>query len=291
MRIIDFVPPVLLNVWRKHKPVRMPQSPLLKQDKSGESIVLIGNGPSLNRTIELYGDDILKRDCLVVNDFALTDYYERFKPNYYLLVDPAYFIENSTLKKTVNNLIEQIITKTSWPMLLCVPLSAKETKTVKRIGENNPQISLTYFDNTPRKLGKLTKYELWDRNLTAPPMQNCMNVSVYLALYWGYSESYLVGVDMTALEEIRVDQETNELFSIDKHFYESTAICADNGIYDKKQRRILSDEWTLHEYLYAFGKTFEGFYELSKYAEYKGLKVYNACEYSWINCFERKKLK
>lgn len=46
-------------------------------------------------------------------------------------------------------------------------------------------------------------------------------------------------------------------------------------------------------YSFALNKyqMFEYSYDLKEYADYKGLKVYNASEYSWINVFERKKLK
>ena len=129
-----------------------------------------------------------------------------------------------------------------------------------------------------------------DKNYTCPTFQNVMNVAIYLSLFWGYPETYLIGVDMSSLEDIRVDQETNELFSIDRHFYNNKDIYSDKKLFDEKRGRIRSD-WKLHEYIYAFGRMFECFYELKKYADYKGLKVYNASEYSWINVFERKKLK
>ena len=95
---------------------------------------------------------------------------------------------------------------------------------------------------------------------------------------------------MSSLEDIRVDQTTNELFSIDTHFYNNKQVYSDKKLFDAKRGRIRSD-WKLHEYIYAFGKMFENFYDLSLYAQYKGLKVYNASEYSWVNSFERKKIQ
>lgn len=290
MKIIDFVPPILLAGWRRIKPEHYPISPLLKQNMNGHSMVLMGNGPSLNRSIELYGEEIMKHDRLVVNYFAMSDYFERFKPNYYLLVDPMFYRETN-FKETARKLISTLIEKTTWPMCLCVPEHAKDSENIRRVREGNPNISLTYFDTTGRNFRRITKFEAWDRNITCPPVRNAMNVGLYLSLFWGYSETYLIGIDMTALEEIRIDQDTNELYSIDTHFYDSAKLCVDKNRYDKRNRKILSDEWTLHEYLQAFATIFEGFYELGEYAKYKRLKVYNACEYSWVNYFERRKLK
>lgn len=293
MKIFDLVPPIFLDIWRKYKakkPLLYPKSPLLEQNKQGQALILMGNGPSFAQTAEKYEKEILSHDRLVVNYFAMSDYFERFKPNYYLMVDPYHFNEDSPQKLSVEKLITRLIEKTTWPMQVCVPISAKDSNIVKRLRDNNPNISLIYFETTPRRAYYRNKYELWDKNYTMPYAQNSMNVGLYLSLFWGYSETYLVGIDMTALEELRVDQKSNELFSIDTHFYDNKKVCEDKGVYDEKSRRILSKEWTLHEYLYAYALVLEGFYELGKYAEYKGLKVYNACEYSWVNYFERKKL-
>ncbi len=291
MRIIDFVPPVILAYWRKIKPEKHAVSPLVKLHKKGQKMILIGNGPSLKQTMQLYSQEILKSDRLVVNYFAMTDYYEALRPNYYLMVDPVFFRAESSQKETVSTLIDVMIQKTEWSVMLCVPFWAKESYTIKRIKESNSNFSFAYIDTTARRVNQYSKFEMWDNNWTCPPIQNSINTAIYLSLYWEYGETYFVGVDMSALEEIRVDQETNELFSIDTHFYDSSSICKDKRLYDKQKRKILSNEWSLHEYLYAYALTFENFYELSKYAEYKGLKVYNASEYSWINCFERRKLK
>lgn len=293
MKIIDFVPPIMLHLWRQFKdlfPQKYPQSPLTKMDMRGKSVVIVGNGPSLNKTIELYGDEILKHDRICVNYFVLSEYYERFKPQYYVLADPMFFDSNSCQKNTVKKMVDALVEKTEWPMYLCIPFSAKDSEPMQKIHEN-ANIQFLYYDTTQRAFRKLTKFEMWDKNLTRPPMQNVSILSLYLALYWGYSESYIVGVDTSSLEEIRIDQETNEMFSIDTHFYNSADLSADKELYDKSKRKILSTEWTLHEYLYAYALMFEYYYDLSKFAEYKGLKVYNASEYSWINCFDRKKLK
>lgn len=48
--------------------------------------------------------------------------------------------------------------------------------------------------------------------------------------------------------------------------------------------RVRSD-WKLQELIYAYARMFEYYADLKEYADCKGLKVYNASEYSWINCF------
>ena len=121
--------------------------------------------------------------------------------------------------------------------------------------------------------------------------QNVLNVGLYLSLFWGYKETYLIGADSTFLEDLRVDQDTNELYTIDTHFYKNKDVYVDKSFYDSQKRGRSRSDWTLHDLIYAHGRMFEYYYALKQYAEYKGLKIYNASEYSWINCFERRKLR
>lgn len=289
--IEPYMPPIIFKniVKIRNRYLKFSPSPLPQIMDKKEKMVLIGNGPSLNKSIELYKDEILKYDRLVVNYFALSEQYELLKPNFYLFVDPAFFDIPDHLHDSTNRLINAIVTKTTWKMHLCAPEGVAETPLIKAI-ERNKNIEFIYFYAGKQRTGDLTQYEIWDRNLCCPPCQNSLNTGVYLSLYWGYKETYLIGVDMSSLEDIRIDQETNELFSIDTHFYNNNQVYSDQKLFDVKHRRLCTG-WTLHEYIYAYGLMFENFYKLSKYAEYKGLKVYNASEYSWINCFERKKLK
>lgn len=288
--IQPYTPPILFKRLEKirNRHLKFHQSPLPQLDDKTDKMILIGNGPSLTKSIELYKDKILKYDRLVVNYFALSNLYEVLRPNFYLFVDPAFFEIPENQKDSIARLIDAIVSKTKWKMRVCAPEGVEDTPLMKALKANS-NIEFIYFYGGEQRTGELSKYEIWDRNLQCPPNRNSLNTGLYLSLFWEYKETYLIGVDMSALEDIRVDQESNELFSIDSHFYNNKQVYSDKRLFDAKRGRIRSD-WTLHEYIYSFGLMFENFYELSEYAKYKGLKVYNASEYSWINCVERKKL-
>ena len=55
---------------------------MIKDEKIGQNIVLLGNGPSVNDAII----DLLTTNSVyaVVNFFALSKYYQRLKPRYYI---------------------------------------------------------------------------------------------------------------------------------------------------------------------------------------------------------------
>lgn len=289
--IRPYTPPIIMQRLERirNKRLKFPPSPIPMFPDKADKMILIGNGPSLNKSVELYKDEVIRSDRLAVNFFALSELYEVLRPNYYLFVDPAFFDIPDNQHDTIQRLIDVLVRKTSWRMRLCAPLGVENTPLVNAL-KKNPNIEFVYYFGGERNIGELSIYEAWDRNLVCPPNRNSLNVGLYLALYWGYAETFFIGLDMSSLEDIRIDQTTNELFSIDTHFYNNKQVYSDKKLFDNNRGRIRSD-WKLHEYIYTFGKMFENFYDLSLYAQYKGLKVYNASEYSWVNCFDRKKLK
>lgn len=290
-----FVPPVVFKAWnrirrKKEYGASLQPSPLPRIEHRSDKMVLIGNGPSLLRSVELYKDEILKHDRIAVNFFASSDLYEQLRPKIYVFADPAFFDVPENQKESVEALFENIAQKTTWEMRIIIPYTAKDSEIVNTL-KNNRNISVDCYSNTNQAIGAMSKFEAWDRNLLCPPSQNVLNVALYLSLFWEYKETYLIGADSSFLEDLRVDQETNELFTLDSHFYRNKDIQKDKGFYDQKERGRSRSDWKLHELIYAHGRMFEYFSDLKEYADYKRLKVYNASEYSWINVFERKKLK
>ena len=287
-----FIPPIALRIidFKVGMHRGLVTSPLPQIPNQSDKIIIIGNGPSLNQSLDKYKDQILENDRIAVNFFASTDLYEIIRPNIYVFADPAFFFVPDNQQEAIEKLIKNIVNKTSWNLQIIIPLSAKESPFVNILRQNN-MIKVDFYLNYYQDCGKISKYEAWDRNLTGPPAQNVLNVAIYLALFWNYKETYLIGADSSFLEDLRVDQETNELYTIDTHFYNNTKVHTDKKFYDQKNRGRSRKDWKLHELIYAHGRMFEYYADLKEYADYKGLKVYNASEYSWINVFERKKLK
>lgn len=283
-----FIPPICYKA-KKYlfpKPERE-WNPLPKFSREGDKVIIVGNGPSLNKTMELYDDILRKAPCMMVNFAANTELYERIKPSIYLLVDPAWYNPTEKLQTIVESCIDAIVCKTVWPMTIVMPNRAKESHAVQRFKENANLRILFYEDGWQLPKG-MSKFEAWDKNLIYPPAQTVLNTAVWLSIYWGYKETYLVGADTSWHAELKMDQETNELYTIDTHFYGNKAVYGE--LYDEKQnRRPIGTK--LHEELFAEATALKEYCELREYAEWKGVKVYNASEYSWIDAFERKKLK
>ena len=286
-----FLPPIVFKARElfKYKSVNnqfyIQQSPLPQLEHHSEKMVIIGNGPSLNDSILKYKDEILKNDITAVNFFASSELFEQLRPNVYVFADPAIFEAPIHLNDSIESLLMNLLLKTVWEMHVIVPSSAKDSIFVSKL-RSNKHIAVDFYNNTNQNVGSMSKFEAWDNNLIAPPAQTVLNVALYLSLFWNYKEVYLIGADSSFFEDLRVDQNTNEIFTIDKHFYNNQSVLSK---FDAKRGRPMTG-WSLHELIYAYGRMFEGYSDLKEYANYKGLKVYNASEYSWINVFERKKL-
>lgn len=294
MRICDilklFIPPIvqIINNKLSSEKCSLVRNVLPQIEHQSKRLVVIGNGPSLNISIEKYKDEIAHSDIIVVNEFGATDLFEVFKPQLYVLADPAYFTLPENMKDSIMNLFQTIVKKTKWPMHIIIPYSYKEAHSLEIFSQNKYITIDCYYDGR-QDVGKMSKFEAWDENLIAPPAQTVLNVCIYLAIYWYYKDIYLIGADTSFLESLRVDQKTNEIYIKSAHFYQDEEVYSNN--YYEASKGAKMEGWTLHDLIYAYGKMFELYAELKKYADYRDVKVYNASEYSWINVFERKKLK
>jgi hypothetical protein len=122
---------------------------------------------------------------------------------------------------------------------------------------------------------KIYQFDLYNKNKISVPAQTVLNTAVYLAVFWRYKNIVLIGADTSWHEELQVDQETNILYFDDEHFYET-------------KQSIPSK---IHEQFFCLARVFENYCLLREYADYNSVSVFNASEKSWIDAFERKKLK
>ena len=288
--LLLFVPPIFFRLKKSLFPKQeIDYCSIPKINRSGDKMIVIGNGPSLNKSIELYGDIISQTTCMMVNESCMTPLFETIKPAFYFLVDPVYYDDenNKHYVPTRNDVIDSLISKTIWPMSIIMPKYARGCNLVERLRANN-NIKVLYYETNWKIPNNLTQYEAWDENLVIPPGQTVLNTAVWLSIYWGYPETYLIGADTSFLADLRVDQETNVLYTVDTHFYSNEEVYKER--YDsQKQRRPVRTN--LYTELFSIGTALKAYWELRGYADWKGVKVYNASEYSWIDAFERKKLE
>lgn len=287
-----FIPPVFIslgkNLLKKRTGSKRPYISTINQiEKKSDSICILGNGPSLKETFNKYLDVLKTKECIVVNFFCKTDYYNIIKPKFYLLADPAFFGDTETysddLKQRIISFWDVFLSKTDWDINLIVPDYAKNTNFGQKCSTNT-FVHLFYYNTSDNsKNTDQSKFELWDKNLIDVPAQTCLNTCLYIGIFLRYKEIYLVGADTNWVELLHVDQKTNEVYTMDSHFYGTVR----RTLYADTESKIPQK---LHDELFCIGNSLEAYWELNSYSEYAGVKVYNASEYSLIDAFERRNL-
>lgn len=286
----DVFPPIIFKIWRKihHKPAPI-IVPLPKRERKGDKIVVIANGPSLNKTIELYLNELQQTECIMVNFSASTPLFELIKPAVYVMEDPGYIHPREYDIKPIKTLIEDLVSKTQWPMTIVLPQSFR-LWWANEVLQENPNITIMFtYDGWHHYEGE-ELYKALDNNHIATPGQTVTTKAVWLGIYWGYPEVYLVGADTSFIKDTFVDQQTNQLFTKDTHFYSNEDVYTKEAmLFNKEHCRPF--HLTMVELLHAVCTMFDEYTLLRKYADWKNIKVYNASEFSMIDCFERRKIK
>lgn len=282
-----FVPPIYYKIKSRLCQKVMPKvEPLPKIVHKGNRMVVIGNGPSLTATMERYTEQIQAADSIMVNYSAMTDMFDAIKPSVYVLIDPAWYRPKETQKSDMEACVETIAVKTNWPMTIVLPSYFKTWWGLERLKKNS-NISVIFDGGTWRPMPHKELFRALDENRISPPSYTVLTYCIYLALYWGYEETYLVGADTTFTRDMYVGQKDNVLYTVDSHFYSNEEMYHDPTDPEFKGRRYNS---TMEKKLYELYQMFYEYRMLNDYAQWKGLKLYNASEYSMIDCLERKKL-
>lgn len=245
--------------------------------------VILGNGPSLIRSIE--NAQFEEEDILCVNNFVSSHLYEELRPNIYVVGGTIFFKEEHTLPKEYIELRDAIfkglIVKTKWSLILMVPYVAKKSKFFQFCLKQNTLIKPYYYNTTP--IEGLSKFShlLFSLGLGMPRPHNVLIPSIMNCILLGYKKIYLMGADHSWLSEISVN-EKNEALVNQKHFYD------ENETKPEKMQDYINRPRMLHEILHKFYLSFKGYWDIKAYAQKKGVTIYNCSETSMIDAFERK---
>ncbi len=257
---------------------------LSKFHKNRETASILGNGPSLNQSLEESGQFIKSTDIYCVNNFALSQVYTVVQPQNYVMLDPAYFLYSpaNAARKDVEQNIKAILEHTSWQMRLFVPSGFRDSFIVKEILKNKPNIRVCFFNYTIVRGFEWFRHWFFRNNLGMPQCQNILAACTYLAVLQGYKEIYLWGADHSWHEEIRIS-ENNELEMRQLHFYDNQSQIKHEKVIDVRN----NSRPKLHAQFLSLHKAFYAYEILQKFAISKGVKILNASKKSYIDAFDR----
>ena len=237
---------------------------------TSEVVSILGNGPSANLTY-LESNEIDDK-LMCVNYFALTKEFLLYKPEYYTLIDPEFFLA----KNDKNNALIDLMNCVSWKMQLFIPFRYKN---IFRGAIKNKNIDIKCFRINYLPGKSKFVYNLYLRNLATPKFQNIIVACLYIALNKGSRRIKLHGVEASEFTNFKVN-ENNEVLLEAQHSYGNTIRNM------SKEGRIKQGEFW--KYLNYYSLMFKGFSQVASYSKYMDSKIYNYTKNSYIDSFEKK---
>lgn len=241
-------------------------------------LALLGNGPSLRKTLEENPEWLSGSDRLAVNFAANAPAFREIAPRHYVLADPHFF-EGVGRDPNVGKLWRNL-SAADWGMTLHVPCG-REMDVARLLGAGAGGIEVKTFNLTPAEGADAVCHLLYDRGLAMPRPRNVLIPSIMVALREGYRDIYLAGADHSWLQTLWVDDDNN-VVSVQPHFY------ADD---DKEKERVRSEYrgYHLHDILGSMTVAFRSYFRIARYAERIGARIVNATPGSYIDAFPRLK--
>ena len=249
-------------------------------------LYILASGPSLKDVLKQHTDFLKSKDTLTVNGFSSSDFFEIIKPKYYVFAAPELWSESTTDDKKhireamINNLIE----KTTWPLVLFLPVGSLSNKSFLRRFAVNHNIKISFFNTTPVEGNKLLSYAMFKKGLGMPRPHNVLVPCLMIGIRNSVQRLHLFGVDHSWLPLLHVTEDNVALLK-QEHFYDKDTAKAQVMNNLGRERR------TLHQILKKFYLSFKAYIEIEEYAISQNCKIYNYTQGSFIDAFERRRLQ
>ncbi|MFM9006833.1 MAG: hypothetical protein ACKOSR_15245 [Flavobacteriales bacterium] len=257
------------------------QAPKLPQANHSRCIVL-GNGPSLSNLLAEHPSHFTSCSLIAVNGFALADDYKKLQPRYYVLLDPGIWLAESTW---INDMLRAISDNTSWELHLMIPHQAKGTGNLA-ILKQNQQIRIHFINYVVYKGWNGPGFYFWKRNKAMPQCQNVLVAALFLAINIGYKEIELAGADHNWHETLAMTDD-NVVCLKHVHFYDKQEQISYRPFY---KTAATKETFRMDEIFHAWARVFHGYWRIKEYAAYRGARIVNISNPSFVDAFERKKL-
>jgi len=259
--------------WLKVPLMSRRPAPKVRRPATDE-IVILGNGPSLTRTMADGMSALMSRYRLAVNFAANAPEYARLRPQFYVLADPHFF---STTGHDPNvGRLWQNLSAATWPQTLYVPCRQLMATRQRLAGT---QIRVKGFNLTPAEGAAALVWPLYDAGLAMPRPRNVLIPSIMIAAREGFRRIYIAGADHTWSRTLSVDDK-NRVVSVQPHFYKD----------GKEEQARVSTEYSgyrLHDILRSLYIAFRSYHQIQAWAARRGIAIRNITPGSFIDAFPR----
>ena len=254
-----------------------------KQKNSSKTIVL-GNGPSLKVDMDKVLEKSVTSEVYVLNYFASTEFFNKIKPEYYVLTDRMFWDQNANSGiKEDNEQLFLFLDRVEWKMNLICPESGFKYINQRLIKNKNIKVLKVNSVNIEFKSEKISLFAL-NQNIITPHFINGLVMVLWHAIYRNRFDIEIYGADFSLFKEYYIDQKTNDLYNSASHFYENSD--AENNVslkYPNEPKKML------HTRMYQQWSAFYQMYLLSKVAKIRKIKITNCSSNSFLDCFDRPK--
>ena len=254
----------------------MSRRPSPKSRDRKDTIIIMGNGPSLRDATEQDRDVLMAYPRLAVNLSALTPDFRDLRPDYYILADIAFFLKEKTGK--VPQLWEAL-RSVDWQMTLFLPATARKMPEVKSLPAN---ITLKFYNLTPAEGFRCVMHPLYDSGLAMPRPRNVLIPSIISSMREGFKKIVLIGADHNWSKTLWVT-ERNRVVSVQPHFYK------DDDAELRRAEEIFKNVH-IHDVYENYAIAFRSYFNVKAYADRRGVEILNATPGSFIDAFPRIRL-
>lgn len=251
----------------------MSRRPSPRSRDNKDSIIIMGNGPSLRDVIDHELDSLMKFPRMAVNLSALSPDFATLRPEYYILADIAFFVKNKTGKVPA---LWEALRNVEWPMTLFVPATARKMPEVRNLPA---QVTVKFYNLTPAEGFKALMRPLYDSGLAMPRPRNVLIPAIMCAMREGFKRIVLVGADHNWSKTLWVT-ERNRVVSVQPHFYK------DDDRELKRAEEIFKNVH-IHDVYENYAIAFKSYHNLKAYTDRRGVEIINATPGSFIDAFDR----
>lgn len=237
----------------------------IRQNQSwNQSISVVVNGPSLDLK-RLPSDS----ELFCVNQFCLSDEFEKRRPKFYMFLDPRY-ADKSSHDSSFYKAVEALNKKTIWSLVLFIPRHFTNS-IAPRV--DNANIQICAYELTPFPAVELPtplRPFLYDTALMTPPASNVLVHALYIAIHLGFRNVDLHGADMNFFQGV-TRSNSGALSFRRNHFY---------GVED------VPLDMSMTQFFQEQYQNFSAFKDLADTTRRRGIKVTNHSSSSMIDAFD-----
>jgi len=242
----------------------------LEQKHKGERCFIVGNGPSLKH------HDLSKltnERVFTVNYMMKSERFKTLNPDYHLFFDPIVFGLDPKVKADKERIDMIDSTLVSNPKLTYIIPYRRRANFIKLFPKHLFKFIYNYKTFTPQIKNVSQLHRI------TPGFQNVIIYAINCAIYMGFKEVYLIGVDMTGFLE---HFEYNKVNSQWGHSYAKTDEEIAFVLKTLKEKNI-DNEF----YLKTYGKTLEHLKLIFSHASKNNVKLLNASGHGAIDFIPR----